>query len=127
MPVEGGLPWMLPRLIGMGAATELLISARTVLAEEALRLGLVNRLYPDDELASATRAYAVELAANCSPWSMAGAKQQLDLAWSSSLAESHDDFWVRINQPEQRVAYREGVASFVEKRPVAFPPLGPRT
>ncbi|HTK66206.1 MAG TPA: enoyl-CoA hydratase-related protein [Pseudonocardia sp.] len=126
MPVEGGLTWMLPRLIGAGAASELLISARVVLAEEALRLGLVNRLYPDDELAAATRAYAVEIAANCSPLAMASVKEQLDLDVSRSLEQSHDDFWIRLNRPEQRVAYREGVASFVEKRPVAFAPLGPR-
>jgi len=57
---------------------------------------------------------------------MAGAKQQLDLGWSGSLAESHDDFWDRLNRPDQRIDYKEGVASFVERRPARFPPLGPR-
>src|SRR5882757_9658387 len=66
IPLEGGLPWILPRLVGMGAATELLISGRTVRSAEALSLGLVNRRYPDGELAGATREYATDLAANCS-------------------------------------------------------------
>jgi enoyl-CoA hydratase/carnithine racemase len=126
MPVEGGLPWLLPRLIGAGAATELLISGRKVLADEALRIGLVNRVYPDDELRDATQAYAAELAANCSPKSMESVKEQLALDIDRSLEESHDDFWVRYNEPVQRADFREGLASFVEKRPPAFPALRPR-
>ena len=50
LPAEYGLSWLLPRLIGVTRAADLLLSSRVVLAEEAEQLGLVNRVLPPDEL-----------------------------------------------------------------------------
>ena len=50
LPAEYGLSWVLPRLVGVGHATDLLLSSRVVLGEEAERMGLVNRAVPGDEL-----------------------------------------------------------------------------
>ena len=67
---EWGISWLLPRLVGPAHALDLMFSSRRVDAEEACRIGLVNRVIPHDELMEKTREYCEELAANCSPASM---------------------------------------------------------
>jgi len=64
---EHGISWMLPRIIGHANALDLLLSARRVSSEEALRIGLVNRLYSPEKLPEETYAYARELADLVSP------------------------------------------------------------
>ena len=64
---EWGLSWMLPRLVGMAHGMELLLSARTVDAQEASRLGLVNRVVAHDELMGQARSYALDIATHCAP------------------------------------------------------------
>ena len=61
MPGEGGC-WYLPRLVGLGKALELLLTGDFVDAAEAQRIGLINRVVPDDELAAKTQALAAQLA-----------------------------------------------------------------
>jgi enoyl-CoA hydratase/carnithine racemase len=67
---EWGIAWLLPRLVGPAHALDLLFSSRKVDAQEALRIGLVNRVVPHDELISHTREYVEHLARTCSPASM---------------------------------------------------------
>jgi len=74
---EHGISWMLPRIIGHANALDLLLSARRVSSEEALRIGLVNRLYSPEKLPEETYAYARELADLVSPSAMAVIKRQL--------------------------------------------------
>ena len=59
---EHGISWMLPRIVGHANALDLLMSARRVSSDEALRIGLVNRLYPPEQLREQTYAYARDLA-----------------------------------------------------------------
>jgi enoyl-CoA hydratase/carnithine racemase len=59
----GGGAWYLPRLVGRGMAMELLLSGEFIDAEEALRIGLVNHVWPDSELMSRTRELAARIAA----------------------------------------------------------------
>src|SRR5436190_9272470 len=73
---EHGMSWLLPRLIGASRATELLLSARVFLAEEAAAIGLVHRVVAPDELLEAALDYARELAAACSPLAMGITKYQ---------------------------------------------------
>lgn len=120
---EHGLSWALPRLVGPGRALDLLFSARVVLAEEAAELGFVERLTePGDALAEA-RAYALDLARNCSPASMADMKRQVyaDLTREpeAALAIANELMARSLERPD----FMEGVASFLEKRPPEFPPL----
>jgi enoyl-CoA hydratase/carnithine racemase len=79
---EYGVSWVLPRVIGPARAMDVLFSGRTFLAEEALELGIVNKVVPADELVPATMEYAFELATYSSPASMAAMKRQVwgDLA-----------------------------------------------
>ncbi|MEA3020010.1 MAG: hypothetical protein QOI47_1534, partial [Actinomycetota bacterium] len=74
---EYGSSWLLPRLVGMSRALDLMLSSRTFLAEEAFELGIVNHVVPKEELLDAALAYAADLAQNCSPASMAVMKEQL--------------------------------------------------
>ncbi len=79
LPAEYGLSWMLPRLIGLSAATELLMSSRIFTGEEAHRLGLVHRLAGADKVLDATVDYAEEMARWVSPRSLAETRRQIYL------------------------------------------------
>src|SRR5579863_7143900 len=74
---EHGTSWVLPRLVGPGRAMDLLWSSRRIGAEEALRIGLLDRVVPTDELLPAVVAYVGELAAQISPSAIAVMKSQV--------------------------------------------------
>lgn len=121
---EHGLSWTLPRLVGQAVALDLLLSGRVVLAEEALEMGLVNRVCAPEDLMTETMAYARDLAVHCSPASMAVMKQQVyhhpQMAVADALAESNAMMVASL----RRTDFKEGVASFLEKRNPSFAPLG---
>ena len=120
LPAEHSLSWMLPRLVGTGVAMDLLLSSRVVTAEEALDLRLVNRVYDPDQLMQATLEYARDMAANCSPTSMATIKRQVlaDLDGTSEESRRHaiDLLSEMVGAPD----FAEGVTSFTEKRSPQF-------
>src|SRR5580692_130384 len=87
---EYGLAWMLPRLIGPANALDMLFSARLVDANEALRMGLVNRVFPQDEFLQSVHTYAQELANNVSPRSMGIIKDQVYNAMFQTLSEAFE-------------------------------------
>lgn len=120
LPAEHGVAWLLSRLVGTGAATDLLLSGRVVVAEEAARQGLVNRVYPPDELLPATLDYARDLAANCSPWAMATIKAQLLRGWEVDRERARLEALDLMRTAREGADLREGVASFKERRPPTF-------
>jgi enoyl-CoA hydratase/carnithine racemase len=117
---EHGISWMLPRIVGHANALDLLLSARRVPSEEALKIGLVNRLYPPDQLAEQTYAYARELVEFVSPSAMAVIKRQLYDVPFQTLSEATIDANREMVVALRGADFREGVASFVEKRPPRF-------
>lgn len=117
---EHGISWMLPHIIGHANALDLLLSARRVSSEEALRIGLVNRLYAPDQLREQTYAYARDLAENVSPSAMAVIKRQLYNVPFQTLAEATIDANREMAVALAGADFREGVASFMEKRPPKF-------
>lgn len=117
---EHGISWMLPHIVGHANALDLLLSARRVPSEEALRIGLVNRLYPPDQLREQTYAYARDLADNVSPSAMAVIKRQLYDVPFQTLAEATIDANREMAVALAGADFREGVASFMEKRPPRF-------
>jgi len=117
---EFGTAWMLPRLIGLSNALDLLLSARTVGAAEALRMGLINRVLPTDTFVEDVRAYARELATQVSPRSMAAIKQQVYRAMFQTLAEATESAEQAMLDSLQSEDFKEGLAHFHEKRAPSF-------
>ncbi|GAA3813886.1 enoyl-CoA hydratase-related protein [Sphaerisporangium flaviroseum] len=120
---EYGLAWILPKLIGQARAMDLLLSGRTFTGAEAGELGLVSRVVPGDRLLEETVAYARELAVHSSPASMAVIKRQIWGDWEKSLDDSAAAAVRLMMESFGRPDFAEGVASFLERRPPAFPPL----
>jgi enoyl-CoA hydratase/carnithine racemase len=117
---EFGVAWMLPRLIGPGNALDLLLSARVFGAEEALRMGLVQRVYPAETFRESVQAYAEELATQVSPRSMAVIKQQVYNAMFQTLEEATASAEQAMMESLKSDDFKEGVAHFMEKRAPAF-------
>ncbi|HEX6894358.1 MAG TPA: enoyl-CoA hydratase-related protein, partial [Bryobacteraceae bacterium] len=117
---EYGLAWMLPRLIGPANALDMLFSARMVDANDALRMGLVNRVFPHDQFMDGVLAYAKELAYNVSPRSMRVMKEQVYSAMFQTLSEAFDSSEQEMLKSLQCEDFKEGVAHFLEKRAAAF-------
>jgi enoyl-CoA hydratase/carnithine racemase len=117
---EHGVSWLLPRLVGLPAALDLLCSARKFRAPEALSLGLVNRMIPDDKLLAETRAYARLLADTVSPRSVAVIKRQLWEAAFQTLSEATVQANHEMELSFQTSDFKEGVAHYLEKRAARF-------
>jgi len=120
---EHGISWMLPRLLGPARALDLLLSGRVVLAEEALSLGLVNRVLAPDRLLEAAFDYARELAVNCSPASMATMKRQVYADLERGLVEATERADMLMLESFTAPDFLEGVTSFMERRDPRFATL----
>ena len=119
---EYGSSWLLPRLVGQSRALDLLMSSRVILAEEALELGLVNRVFEPAELLDEAKAYAHDVAVNCCPASLAVMKQQVIADYSRTLPEAVAAADKLMVASLKRPDFKEGVSSFLERRPPSFSP-----
>ena len=117
---EYGMAWMLPRLVGHANALELLFTARMIDAAEALRMGLVNQIYPQAAFLESVQKYAMDLAANVSPRSLRVIKRQVYDAMFQTLAESFESSEQEMLASLKSEDFKEGVAHFIEKRAPAF-------
>jgi enoyl-CoA hydratase/carnithine racemase len=121
---EHGSSWVLPRIIGHARALDLLFSGRVFLAEEALDLGLVNRVVPGESLVNEAVAYARDLAANSCPAAMAAMKWQIYRHWDEDLPTALAEANGLMIHSLLADDFREGVASFLERRLPRFTPVG---
>ncbi|HEX3821083.1 MAG TPA: enoyl-CoA hydratase [Candidatus Sulfotelmatobacter sp.] len=117
---EYGMAWMLPRIIGIANGLDLLFSARTIDAAEAMRMGLVNRVLPQETFLEKVQESAEELASTVSPRSLRIIKRQVYEAMSQPLAEAFDISVREMMACFRTEDFKEGVAHFVQKRPAAF-------
>lgn len=121
---EYGIAWILPRIVGRGFGLDLLVSGRTFTADEALQMGLVNRVCDPATLVEEALTYARDVAVNVSPASMATIKRQVSryewMDWDGALADSHALMRHSTTQPD----VAEGIGAFVQRREPDFAPLG---
>ena len=117
---EHGISWLLPRLVGPAHALDLLYSARKLSAAEAERIGLVNKVLPQETFMRDVLAYARNLAQTVSPRSTAVMKAQI---WKSLCQEFNEALTLADAEMQKSFAsadFKEGVAHFMEKRAAAF-------
>jgi enoyl-CoA hydratase/carnithine racemase len=117
---EYGLAWLLPKVIGHAHALDLLLSARIVNAQEALRIGLVNQVLAHEKFMDGVYAYANDLAESVSPRSMRVIKRQVYEAMFQSLGQALDTATEEMRASLQCEDFKEGVAHYMEKRAPAF-------
>lgn len=117
---EHGIAWMLPRIVGHAHATDLLLTARKIDAQEALGMGLVNRVVPADQLLAEAQALARTLCTDVSPRSVGVMKRQLWEAPYQSLGEAVTLANAEMVESIRSEDFTEGVAHFVERRPARF-------
>ncbi len=123
---EYGIAWILPRLIGQSRSLDLLMSGRVIMAEDALNIGLIDRLAEPADLLDAAVAYADALAVHSSPTSMSLIKAQIQRAMDSDFATAFAEAVDLMPDAFSHSDFAEGVASYLEGRPPGFAPLGPR-
>ena len=116
LPAEYGLSWLLPRLIGLTRANDILLSSRTFLTDEAYELGLFNALLEPDELLPHTYDYVRRMIQTVSPNSLRQTKNQIysDLHQDvgTSVRRADDLLLEMMKEPD----YKEAVAAYGEKR-----------
>ena len=121
LPAEYGLSWLLPKLIGLTRANDLLLSGRVFLGDEAESLGLVNRALETDAVLPHALSYARVLANGVSPLAVQSTKRQIsrDLI-RFDLGASIDEAEVLMSALMGGAEYREGIAALREKRNPRF-------
>jgi enoyl-CoA hydratase/carnithine racemase len=117
---EYGMAWMLPRLVGHANALDMLFTARMIDAAEALRMGLVNQVFPRETFLESVHKYAADMASSVSPRSLRVIKGQVYDAMFQTLEEAFERSEQDMLASLQSEDFKEGVAHFVQKRAPAF-------
>lgn len=116
---ESGGTWLLPRIVGWSKAAELLFTARTLTAVEALELGLVSDVVAPDRILDAAMELAAEIAANA-PLAIRASKRLMRHAMTEGLEDHVQRQYLALLPLFGTKDFREGLAAYVEKRPADF-------
>ena len=116
---ESGGTWLLPRLVGWAKAAELYYRARTIDAEESLKLGLVNEVVPAHSLMDTAMTWAQEVADNA-PMAVQTTKRMMRMGLEESYDTAVDHLMVHLNGLFQSDDFAEGLSAFLEKRKPDF-------
>lgn len=117
---EHGTSWMLPRLVGPSNALDIFWSSRRIEADEAFRMGWANRVCEPGEAAREAQAYLRSIAGTSAPIALMMMKKQVWRHLNKELGEAMAETTRWIEESLARDDFKEGVASFVEKRPPRF-------
>ena len=119
---EHNTAWLLPRMVGLSRALDLLWSSRRVDAAEAYRIGIADRIAPPDVLMAEVEAYVEAMAATVSPRAVAVMKAQvqaqLAMTFEAAAAQTAQVMGEALGHPDAA----EGAASFVARRDPKFAP-----
>ncbi|MFN3748514.1 MAG: enoyl-CoA hydratase/isomerase family protein [Sphingorhabdus sp.] len=118
LPESGGT-WFLPRMLGWAKAAEIIFTGRTLSAEDCLKEGVVNQVVPADEVAARARELALEIANNA-PLAVQGAKRLMRMGLDETFDTHVQHVYLQLLPLFQSADFKEGVASFMEKRPAKF-------
>jgi enoyl-CoA hydratase/carnithine racemase len=121
MTAEMGLAWTIAQTVGIGRARDMLLSGRRIDAEEALRWGLMTKLYPAGSLIDECFAFAKEMAQRCSPRSIRSIKKALDAVPTQTFAQAFETARLDARAAIRSADFREGIAALREKRPPNWP------
>ena len=116
---ESGGTWLLPRMLGWAKASELIFTGRTLLADECLQLGLANHVVPAAEVGARARAMATEIADNA-PLAVQSAKRLMRMGLNETFNDHVHHVFLQLMQLFRTGDFREGMMSFLEKRPADF-------
>ena len=122
--LEQASAWMLPRLVGVPHAMELAITGRIMNAPDALAMGLVTRVVPDDLLLPTALEMAREIATNCAPTAVALAKQSIYRHMNTDLETAYRESYEIGGKMPETPDYQEAARAAAEKRPPRFPGFG---
>ncbi len=118
LPESGGT-WLLPRMVGYARAAEIAFTGRTLTAAEALELGLVNHVVPNDELVARVRSLAAEIVENA-PLAVRAIKRMMRAAETETFDQNVHHVFLQLLPLMRTNDFREGVAAFMEKRTPDF-------
>ena len=118
LPESGGT-WLLPRIVGYAKAAEICFTGRTLTASESLDLGLVNHVVEPDQLHERTYAMASEIASNA-PLAVRAIKRMMRAAETETFEQNIHHVFLQLLPLFRTKDFKEGVASFMEKRPANF-------
>jgi len=121
LSIEEGASWMLPRLIGLADAIEMVVTGRTLSAREALERRLVTHVVPDGQLLAKARELAGEIATQCSPVGVAVARRMVYEHLLSDLATAIREDFQELNKLFGGADFKEGIRAFLQRRPPNFP------
>ncbi len=123
LPAEYGLSWLLPRIIGLGRANDLLLTSRVFSSDEALSIGLVNKLFDPENLIRETKDYMHQMIRSVSPNSIKQTRWQIYKDLHRGVADAVDESEALLEEMMREKDFQEGVEAFVEKREPRWPSL----
>ncbi|MES1975610.1 MAG: enoyl-CoA hydratase-related protein [Pseudomonadota bacterium] len=124
LPAEYGLAWLLPRIVGVTHAADILLTGRIIPSEDMMRMGFLNDVFPVEGFLDRVLEIARSMATTVSPAAAAVSKHQLyGEMLTLSVGDAIEDSKARIGALMRGADYKEGVKALMDRRPAAFAPL----